>query len=188
MTAPTAPAPTTPAASTRPSAVVERVRRHPVVLAGMFATVAALALIAIGAQPTGVDTPEGTVPDNGRLAAMVPVHDDRVLLVSRAGALEVHVAYPGPKGWLSVQLPAAPSNAVAAWAASPGEGPLEPLAVVYGRAAGVTAVVEWNDGRIDEAELASDGVYLVAREGRAVPSRVAVIDADGETVFAVTDL
>lgn len=170
------------------SRIADGARRRPGLVAGLVATLVALALIAIGVQPTGVDEAADTVPDNGRLASMVPVNDDRVLLVSRGGALEVHVAYQGPKGWLSVQLPAAPANSVAAWAASPGEGPLEPLAAVYGRAVGTSAIVTWDDGRVDEVELASDGVYLVAREGRIAPSRVEVVDDEGESMFEVTEL
>jgi hypothetical protein len=161
------------------------VHRHRAVLLGLAASVVVIALAWLGSVPTGADTAAGTVGPGARLAASVEVDDVEVLLAARSGALSVHVAYPTAKGWLSVALPAAPTTAVAAWAATAGTGPIPALSVVYGRAPGATAVVSWADGEETTVEPASDGVYLAVRTERVASQHVRVVDADGTTVLDV---
>ena len=161
------------------------VERHRAGLLGVAASVVVVALVWLASVPTGADSAAATVGQGSRLAATAPVGDVEVLLVARSGALSVHVAYPGPKGWLSVRLPAAPSTAVAAWAATEGTGPIPALSVVYGRAAGTTAVVRWADGEETTVQAASDGVYVAARDTRVASEHVRILDATGATILEV---
>ena len=159
--------------------------RHRVALLGLAVSVAVVGLAWLGSVPTGADSAAATIDSGARLAAAADVDDVEVLLSARGGALSVHVAYPTAKGWLSVALPAAPSTAVAAWAATDGTGPIPALSVVYGRASGTTAVIRWDDGDETTVALAGDGVYLATREGRVASDSVRILDAAGNAVLDV---
>lgn len=161
------------------------VQRHRAVVLGLAASVAVVALAWLGSIPTGADSAAATVGAGSRLAATAEVDDVEVLLAARGGALSVHVAYPTAKGWLSVALPAAPSTAVAAWAATDGTGPIPALSVVYGRASGTAALIRWSDGEETSVELAGDGVYLAVRQGRVASDSVRILDASGTAVLDV---
>jgi hypothetical protein len=164
------------------------VHRHRLALLALAASVAVVALAWLGSVPTGTDSAAATVGPGARLAATAEVDDVEVLLAARGGALSVHVAYPTAKGWLSVALPAAPSTAVAAWAATDGTGPIPALSVVYGRASGATAVVRWADGEETTVPLARDGVYLAVRQGRVASDTVRILDTAGTAVLDVDGL
>ena len=167
------------------SAVDTFVRRHRVALLGVVASVVVIALTWLASVPTGADSAAATVGGGSRLAATVPLDDVEVLVVARGGALSVHVAYPTSKGWLSVRLPAAPSTAVAAWAATEGTGPIPALSVVYGRGPGTDAEIRWADGEVTTASAASDGVYVAVRDARVASEHVTIRGADGTPVLEV---
>ena len=161
------------------------VQRHRTAMLGVVASVVVVALTWLASVPTGTDSAAATIGSGSRLAAMVPVDDVEVLIAARGGALSVHVAYPTSKGWLAVRLPAAPSTAVAAWAATDGTGPIPALSVVYGRANGTEALIRWADGEETTATPASDGVYVAVRAERVGSERVSIRAADGSTVVEV---
>lgn len=168
-----------------PPAAAAFLHRHRWSLGGAALSVLVIALVWLASLPTGADSPARTVIEGSRLAASVEVADVEVLIVSKRGALSVQVAYPTSKGWLGAPLPAAPSNAVAAWAATSGDGAIPALAVVYGRAPGASVEIEWADGRRTTVPTASDGVYVAAR-GRYVRwARVRVVDAAGASVVEI---
>lgn len=130
-------------------------------------------LVVLASLPTGADEPEGVVPEGARLAARADVEGAAVLLLSRGGDLAIQVAYEGPKGWLGVPLSPGktetPANlsTVASRVATAGGGPVPALTAAFGTApgAGARVTVTWADGTRAEAELASDGTWLVARPG-----------------------
>ena len=161
------------------------IARHRTVLLGVVASVVVVALTWLASVPTGADSAAATVGDGSRLAATAPVDDVEVLIVARGGALSVHVAYRTPKGWLSVRLPAAPSTALAAWAATDGTGPIPALSVVYGRANGAEATIRWADGEESTAALGTDGVYVAVRDERVASEHVSIRAADGTPVVEV---
>lgn len=156
--------------------------RHRGLVAGLIATLLVVALVFVASLPTGADSPEGTVPRDARVAASATVDDVEVLLVSTGGRLSVHVAYEGPKGWLAAELSPAPAHTWAAWAGSAGDGPVPPLAVVYGRSPADRVVVRWVDGEEGAADVASDGLYLAVRPQRVEAAGVAFFDDAGALV------
>lgn len=172
-------------ASLTPSGPDAFLRRYRWALAGAALSVLLVALVWLASLPTGVDSPARTVAEGSRLAASVKVADVEVLIVSKRGALSVQVAYPTPKGWLGAPLRAAPSNAVAAWAGTEGDGAIPALAVVFGRAPGASVEIEWADGRRSTVRTASDGVYVAARDRNVGSARVRVLNAAGASVIEI---
>ena len=154
-------------------------------LLGIAASVVVVGLTWLASVPTGADSAAATIGDGSRLAATAPLDDVEVLIAASGGALSVHVAYSTPKGWLSVRLPAAPSTAVAAWAATDGNGPIPALSVVYGRANGAEATITWADGEQSTATLGTDGVYVAVRAERVASEHVSIRGADGSSVVEV---
>ncbi len=161
------------------------VMRHRWALGGGALSVLFVALVWLASLPTGAGSPEATVGEGSRLAARATVGDVEVLVIASGGALSVQVAYPSPKGWLSARLPAAPSTAVAAWAATVGQGPIPALSVIYGRAPGASVEVEWADGERTSVRPRRDGVYVAVRNRRVASARVIVRDDDGAIVAEV---
>lgn len=173
-------------AAEQPNAAPEAfLRQHRWSLGGAALSVLLVALVWLASVPTGADSAARTVGEGSRLAARAEVADVEVLILSERGALSVQVAYPSPKGWLGAPLPAAPSNAVAAWAGTRGEGAIPALAVVYGRAPGSTVEVEWADGRRTTVRAASDGVYVAARDRYVASVKVRVLDAAGASILEI---
>lgn len=168
-----------------PPAAASFLQRHRWLIGGAALSVLLIALVWLASLPTGADAPARTVGEGARLAASAEVADVEVLIVSKRGALSVQVAYRSPKGWLGAPLPAAPSNAVAAWAGTNGDGPIPPLAVVYGRAPGSSVEVEWADGRRTMVRATSDGVYVAARDRYVESVRVHFFDAAGTSVLTI---
>jgi|GEM_PF-2845344 len=171
--------------SPTPSAAGAFLWRHRWSFGGAALSVLLVALVWLASFPTGADSAARTVGDGSRLAASAEVADVEVLIVSERGALSVRVAYPSPKGWLGAPLPAAPSDAVAGWVGTRGDGAIPALAVVYGRAPGTTVEVEWADGRQSTARTASDGVYVAARDRYVESVKVRFLDASGTTILEI---
>lgn len=185
----TSPSPSTTTTSTTteggPPPASSFLRRHRGALGGVALSVLVIALVWLASVPTGTDSATQTVPNGSRLAARSSVADVEVLVVSTHGALSVKVAYPTSKGWLSADLRKAPTNAVAAWAGTRGQGAIPALAVVYGRAPGPTVEIRWADGERTRVRTASDGVYVATREGYVASRRVRVLDATGGTLLDI---
>jgi len=144
-------------------------------LAAAVVALIAVSLVAVASLPTGAGDAAGVAPAAARVAAEVELDDATVLLLSEGGRLRVQVAYRGPKGWLGALLPPAPDGAVAAWAGTPGEGPVPSLSAVYGTALGDAVRVRWPDGWVDEVDTAIDGTWLVARVGTLRADKVEVL-------------
>jgi hypothetical protein len=160
-------------------------RRHRWPLGGAALSALVIALVLLASLPTGDQSPARTVPSGSRLAASAAAGDVEVLIISKRGSLSAQVAYPSAKGWLSVPLRAAPSDAVAAWTGTEGSGPVPALSAVYGRVTGRTVEVVWSDGRRTTVRTTSDGVYVVARDRYVGSARVRVLDKAGKTVLEI---
>lgn len=162
------------------------IRSHRPWIVGVIVTVAFLGLALLASLPTGADRPQDAVPPGARLADDRRIDDDtRVQVLSSQGRISVQVAYRGPKGWLGTGLGALPDDTVAAWAATGGSGPVPALSVVYGRAPAEEIEVTWEDGEVTTAQAASDGVFVVARDGRHRSRGVVMRDAAGASVLEV---
>ena len=143
-------------------------------------------LVAIASFPTGSPTAAGVVPADGRLAVQQRLGDARALLVSRAGNLELHVAYRTHKGWLGVVSKRAEGDTLATWSGTRGvDDRIPALSAVFGRADGTEVRVRWADGRTARAPTAVDGTYLVARQGRVASELVEVLDDRGRPTMAL---
>lgn len=160
-------------------------RRHRWSLGGLVASVVVMALVLLASLPTGAPTADRTVPAGARLAARAHAAHVEVLVISKAGTLSAQVAYQSTKGWLSAPLEASPSNVVAAWTGTKGDGPIPALAIVYGRAPGRSVRVVWADGKRTTVRTASDGVYVVTRDRYVRSKSVRVLDASGATVLTI---
>ena len=153
----------------------------------LAATVLFLGLTLLASLPTGGDHAVDAVPSGSRLAARQPLDDGDVVIqiLSTQGRLSAQVAYRGPKGWLAARLDDVADDTVAAWAATPGTGPVPALSLVFGRAVTNEVEVTWDDGTVSGVVAARDGVFVVARAGRHTSASVVMRDGTGATVLEV---
>lgn len=150
----------------------------------------AVGLAALASVPTGAARVSGVLPGDARVAVQERIGAVQVLVASRPAGLVLVVAHHEAKGWFGTEAARVPARTPAAWAQTPGAGPVPALSAVYGRAAaGVRLVrVQWSDGAVTERAPASDGTYLAARPGRTGAGVVRFLDASGAVVSEVTGL
>ncbi len=146
---------------------------------GACAVLVLAALLALASRPTGAASPEAAVGSDARVSVRRDVGAVAVLLTVRHGDLALVVAYHESKGWFSAPVDPVPRAAQTSWTATRGGGSVPALSAAYGRAAGGTVRVTWDDKRIDTVSVGSDGLWLAARDGRAHISQVDRVGADG---------
>jgi hypothetical protein len=151
---------------------------------GGVALVLFAALLALGAQPTGSPSPEATVSSDARVAARRDVGSVAVMLIVSRGDVALVVAYHESKGWFAAPVDPVPRSVETSWTSTRGGGVVPALSAAYGRATVGKVRVTWSDNASETVTVASDGMWLAARQGQVQLARVERLALDG-TVTSV---